>query len=95
MLPRHSLSDHAVEALCLQVLQLIRTVGKNLERRSISCRYHPIGSFSSKDWAIYHAYLISLYVKHINILFYQINVRIPLNRNIHCRSHPLAAFFKF
>ncbi|MBU7024987.1 MAG: hypothetical protein HXS40_12570 [Theionarchaea archaeon] len=30
MLPRHSLSDHVVEALCLHILQLIKTVGKSL-----------------------------------------------------------------
>jgi hypothetical protein len=27
MLPRHSLSDHVVEALCLHILQLIKTAG--------------------------------------------------------------------
>jgi hypothetical protein len=94
MLPRHSLSNHVVEALCLQVLQLIRTAGKNLERRSTSYRYHPAGGFSSKDWAIYHAYLVPLCDKHVNILFYRTRVRIPMSGNIDCNSYLLAAFFQ-
>jgi hypothetical protein len=90
MLPRHSLSDHVVEAL---TLQLIRTVGSPPGEEKHTLPLSPgrklllkgLGDLS-RTWY--------LYVKHINILYVQISVRIPIKRYIDYNSYPLAAFFK-